>query len=539
MKDNMKSASNQDKMAALRLAEIKATDIEDLKACANDVSMSASLDLSEAMEVAKAVRAKYLPNLAKQAGISDNQVKKLVNLDEGAEETADFAEDNNNEDKMEMHHFENDEEDLDEDLIEDEDEVEDSEMDEFGSDMAKFEIEVPADMVDAAQKAVQEALDNLLGGEDDMDSEIDMEDDFEDDSDEDMDFDDMDDEDDDFEDMENDDDESDMEDMEDDSEPMHKLSNGVNKMSKNAQASRRAEREEILRRLAADEEVMKASAGFKYNNEMANFPGEVDYPTMTMQSSEGNSLKDENPTYAEQKVPTTNPGSLQFPDVTKATTMPGKTDGSLEYAVDWDKVENPSEGFEIEKFAVPSQMPQTPRKTTVAASKVDVECVTCGHRMALSEEEMDSTECPSCHGKKEDKKEEAAIFNVKPENTDKMKVQSSLDTARIKTAYSCSSKLALAGIIDANEIDAYADQMLSDNLKADAMIRQTKLLLKSAQSSTERIAAAAAEKMNTRTASNIGISTTPAFSGSLTSNSAALDIQSALKGTWTMPNLED
>jgi len=228
MKDNMKSASNQVKMAALRLAEIKATDIEDLKACAKDVSMSASLDLSEAMEVAKAVRAKYLPNLAKQAGISDNQVRQLVNLDEGAEETADFAEDTKNEDKMEMHHFEDDEKELNEDFMEDEDEVEDSEMNEFGSEMAKFEIEVPADMVDAAQKAVQEALDNLLGGEDDMDSEVDMDDDFEDDSDEDMDFEDMDDDDDDFEDMNNDD-ESDMEDMEDDSEPMHKLSNGVKK----------------------------------------------------------------------------------------------------------------------------------------------------------------------------------------------------------------------------------------------------------------------------------------------------------------------
>ncbi len=519
----MKKATNQETMAALRLAEIKATDLEDLKACATDVSKAASLDNSEALEVAKAVRAKYLPNLAKQAGISDMQVKELVNLDEGAEETVDFADDDSNDEKIEMHHFEDDEDEFDEDMNEDEDEVEDTEM-------AKFEIEVPADMVDAAQKAVQEALDNLLSGEDDMDSDEDMDLDFdmEDDSD---DMDELDDE------IEDDVEESDFDEMEDDSEPMHKLSNGVNKMSKNAQASRRAEREEILRRLASDEEGMKASAGFKYNNDMANFPGEVEYPSMTMQSSEGNSLKDENPTYADQKVPTNNPGSLQFPDVTKATTMPGKTDGSLEYTVDWDKVENPSEGFEIEKFEVPTQMTQIPHKTTVASTKVAVECVTCGHKMEMAEEEMDSTDCPKCNG---DKKEEAAVFNVKPEMTDKMKVQqASLEKARIKTAFSCSSKLALAGIIDANEVDAYADQMLNDNLKADAMIRQTKLLLKSAQSSTERIAAAAAEKMNTRTASNIGISTTPAFSGSLTSNSAALDIQSALKGTWTMPTLED
>ena len=98
--------------------------------------------------------------------------------------------------------------------------------------------------------------------------------------------------------------------------------------------------------------------------------------------------------------------------------------------------------------------------------------------------------------------------------------------------------MALAGIITTEEVDSYAEQMLNDGLKADSMIRQTKLLLKSAQSSSERIAAAAAER-STRTASNIGISTTPAFSGGHTANGAALDIQSALKGAFTMPKIED
>jgi hypothetical protein len=117
----------------------------------------------------------------------------------------------------------------------------------------------------------------------------------------------------------------------------------------------------------------------------------------------------------------------------------------------------------------------------------------------------------------------------------------SIETARIKTAYSCSSKLAVAGVITFDEVDSYAEQMLTDNLKADSMIRQTKLLLKSAQSATERVAAAAAERMGSvRTASNLGISTSPAFSGGQThNNSAALDIQGALKGTWTMPTIED
>jgi hypothetical protein len=168
MKDIMKNAANQEKIAALRLAEIKATDREDLINCANDISKGASLDQSEALEIAKAIRAKYLPNLAKQAGISDIGVKKLLNFDNGAEQTADFVDESDDDMNEDMHHLEDDEDEFDNDIQEDNDEVEDND------DIAKIVIEVPADMVDAAQKAVQEALDNLLGGED---SDFDMEDD--------------------------------------------------------------------------------------------------------------------------------------------------------------------------------------------------------------------------------------------------------------------------------------------------------------------------------------------------------------------------
>jgi hypothetical protein len=135
-------------------------------------------------------------------------------------------------------------------------------------------------------------------------------------------------------------------------------------------------------------------------------------------------------------------------------------------------------------------------------------------------------------------KDTALEVNEMTKNVGKELAASSLDLARIKTSYGCASKLALAGIITSDEVDSYAEQMLNDGLKADSMIRQTKLLLKSAQTSTERVAAAAAEKM-TKTASTLGVSTSPAFNGSFASNSAALDIQGALKGTWTMPKLED
>ena len=166
--------ANQGRFAAMKLAEINATDKEDLIKCASDMSNSASLDNEEAFEVAKAIRAKYLPNIAKTAGI------KLSELDlENGKETVDFAKDESDDedDDLEFHHFESDEdededtEEVSDDDMDDEDEVEDSD------DVATFEIEVPADMVDAARKAVQDALDNLLGEDMDDESDMDMDDD--------------------------------------------------------------------------------------------------------------------------------------------------------------------------------------------------------------------------------------------------------------------------------------------------------------------------------------------------------------------------
>jgi hypothetical protein len=556
--------ANQGRFAAMRLAEINATDKEDLLNCASDMTKTASLNNNEAIVVAKAIRAKYLPNIAKQAGLDFSN----LDLDHG-KETVDFAKDESDDDDedLEFHHFESDEDSDDEneemsddmsDDMEDEDEVEDSD------DVATFEIEVPADMVDQAQKAVQEALDNLLGG--DVDSE--------DDEDEITHF--------------NDDDEDSMsDDDEDDETQLMKTSNEVRSMNKQSLAERkaqrealmrRAEREEILKKIASEEETYPASASFKYNEDLVNMEGEVDYPSMTMQSSEGNSLKEQNPTWAEQKVPTVNGDHLEFPSVTKPMKFEGSGDGSLEYTVDWDKLENPSEGFEDVKHPeVPTQMPAMPHKSTksVSASKHDVECTACGTRMSMTEAEMEddntrcaNKECPTNRTASDKSDEEesedmerkseqiqepvheeglkltgkgpsGAEFQLPGKATTVTELKASVDTARIKCSYSCATKLALAGIITSDEVDSYAEQMLNDGLKADSMIRQTKLLLKSAQSSTERVAAAAAERMSTRTASTLGVSTSPAMSGGFSNNSAALDIQSALKGTWTMPKIED
>lgn len=569
MNKNLNKA-NQERFAAMRLAEINATDKEDLLNCASDMEKTASLNANEAVVVAKAIRAKYLPNIARQAGLNVSN----LDLDHG-KETVDFANDESDddeEDDMEFHHFESDDDskdvdddDMSDEDMDDEDEVEDSDG------VATFEIEVPADMVDRAQKAVQEALDNLLGGDDDSDE----------------------DDDEDITHFNNEEDDMDLEyesdDDEDNETQFIKKSNEVRSMTKQALAERkaqreallrRAEREEILMKIASEEETYPASASFKYNEDMVDMSGQVEYPSMTMQGSEGNSLKEQNPTWADQKVPTMNPGSLQFPSVTTPGKFEGTGDGSLEYTVDWDHLETPSEGLEdADQPQIPTQMSSMPHKATrsVAASreeeaKHDCECTSCGESMRLSESEMNNAatrcsnkDCPSNKDASKDNKEEdmdreSANEINKPQKTQstnmmatapsgakiKMPIDvttttqlASLDLARIKTSYSCATKLALAGIITSEEVDSYAEQMINDGLKSDSMIRQTKLLLKSAQSSTERVVAAAAERMSTRTASTLGVSTSPALSGGLSNNSAALDIQGALKGTWTMPKIED
>jgi len=556
MKKFEKTASNQDRFKALRIAEIKATDQEDFQACVADMQRTASLSKDEAKIVANAIRAKYLPNLAKEAGFTEEAMNKFVNLGD-SHETADFAKDTHNDEENDMSEDDTEELDGDDDSMEmDEDasEVEDDNI-------ATFEIEVPADMVDAAQKAVQEALDKVLGGQDSDDEEVHFNDDEM-------------------------DDESDDE-MEDDSEEqkMHTASRGEKVMNRQSLAARRAEREQILKRFASDEEHVEVSASFTHSEELNQYPGEMAYPKMKLQGE--NSMKNENPVFEKTKVPTMNPDNLQLADSMDVTKFDGGA--SDEYVVKWGKLDGtvPSNGeADLELFEVPSEMDLPANKTTRAAGKNceccgataerlaekntkthSVTCDDCKTAMKVCAKCVDAdAACPHCTRKAEKKDDEKTVeaadvptnpmgnINVGDLSTTGNAVKTldtvgkalvdgvenikaSVENARIKAAYSCSTKLALAGIINSNEVDQYADQMLNDNLRADAMIRQTQLLLRSAQTSAERLASAAAEKLNVRTASSMGISTSPALSGS--ANSAALDIQSALKGTWTMPKINE
>jgi len=570
MKNNMKTALSQDKFAALRLAELQMTDSEDFNSCVADMQRTASLNTNEAVEVAKAIRAKYLPGLAREAGFTEDIASKFVNLEDG-HETADFAKETHNEEDEDLSH--DDTEDLTDDMedMDDMDEMDDEDSEVEDDDIATFEIEVPAEMVDAAQKAVQEALDRVLGGHD-SDDEV----------------------------THFNDDESEDEEMEDDSEAhqMHKSSRREKTMTRQALAARRAEREQILRRTERQQILNKfaseegevsspASAGFQHSDKN-QYHGEMNYPTMKFNGHsklDGQEAIDEQDvTFPKGKVPTKNPNYLQLGDSIEASRFEGSEDGSYDYELDLPVLGDIPSNNEanLDNFQVPTDADLPARKTTVASKesgKCDccgkgsaklaaygkkvhgVKCSQCTARLKVCDTCIsEDNDCPSCKTAEKKKMAEEngdktaestedaldaadnavglgkAVIDDADQVANKLNM-SSVSNARIKAAYSCATKLALAGIINSDECDSYADQLLEDGLRADVMIKNTQLLLRSAQASAERVAASAAQRLNTRTASAMSISTSPALSGS--SSSAALDIQSALKGTWTMPKINE
>jgi hypothetical protein len=115
-----------------------------------------------------------------------------------------------------------------------------------------------------------------------------------------------------------------------------------------------------------------------------------------------------------------------------------------------------------------------------------------------------------------------------------MEKEAELFKARLKTAYAMSTKLATAGLLPTEELDAYAEGMISDGLTVTAMIRQTKLMLNSAAANVERLASS---NKATRTAST-GISFNPSVRGASADLSGVSEIQNALKNIgWTAPQV--
>jgi len=113
--------------------------------------------------------------------------------------------------------------------------------------------------------------------------------------------------------------------------------------------------------------------------------------------------------------------------------------------------------------------------------------------------------------------------------------EAELYKARLKTAYACSSKLSLAGIVPAEGVDDYAESLISDGLTVTSMIKQTKLMLANAQVHAERLAAS---NKTTKVAS-AGITFNPSVRTASSDMSGAMDIQNALRNIgWTTTRVD-
>ena len=522
---NNDTAQREALKRAMRIAEIRVEDAEDMNSCVSDLVRSAGLDEDSARIVAAAYREAMMPEALEAEGFDP---KAFMNSHDGNEMTADFANDKSADNK-DMH---------DEDHEDDMGTMDDSEADD---NVATLEVVIPEEDLGKFQEALEKAMAEVFGDTEEV------ADDMEDHS-------------------------SDIKTNEEDEDDMSSVT--ANGKVQNMNRSARAEREAILASLG----TRTASDNFEYKAEYTN---EGEHATMTMQNSEGNSLRGQNPTFDKVPVPTVN-GRLGLEKELDAVTLDGKVDDMNAYKINFDPMAIPSgEGDalpEFGEFEVPTQNPSetASRKNTITASDMTAEeaaeeelytnLVQAGvsdnvisnltfaegldlfrqitaskienlARMAqvnfeiqadYMEEEEEDEEVVGMTD--EDKKAEWATFSATAVK------EAQIYQARLKTAYGVSTKLCLAGLISSDEVEANVDLWMNDGMSVKAMLASGTQMLRMSQSAEQRVASAHVEK-NLRTASAQGVANIPGYTGS-TSNVSS-DLQQALKSIFTMPRFED
>ena len=522
---NNDTAQREALKRAMRIAEIRVEDAEDMNSCVSDLVRSAGLDEDSARIVAAAYREAMMPEALEAEGFDP---KAFMNSHDGNEMTADFANDKSADNK-DMH---------DEDHEDDMGTMDDSEADD---NVATLEVVIPEEDLGKFQEALEKAMAEVFGDTEEV------ADDMEDHT-------------------------SDIKTNEEDEDDMSSVT--ANGKVQNMNRSARAEREAILASLG----TRTASDNFEYKAEYTN---EGEHATMTMQNSEGNSLRGQNPTFDKVPVPTVN-GRLGLEKELDAVTLDGKVDDMNAYKINFDPMAIPSgEGDalpEFGEFEVPTQNPSetASRKNTITASDMTAEeaaeeelytnLVQAGvsdnvisnltfaegldlfrqitaskienlARMAqvnfeiqadYMEEEEEDEEVVGMTD--EDKKAEWATFSATAVK------EAQIYQARLKTAYGVSTKLCLAGLISSDEVEANVDLWMNDGMSVKAMLASGTQMLRMSQSAEQRVASAHVEK-NLRTASAQGVANIPGYTGS-TSNVSS-DLQQALKSIFTMPRFED
>jgi hypothetical protein len=580
-----------DQVKLTKLAALKAADKKDFTSCIADMKKYAHLGDEDALEVAKAVKRKYMPSVLLELGLEGDELAKEDNDDTG------FAQRYKNEPEEKEENFEvlkddDEDSDFDEDFEDDDQTTEDlnedgSEEEEEDEGIAMIQVSVPANRL----KEVEKALNDVLKGEK-MDIEpISEKSEMSEDLDEDLD---------------------EEEDIEDDL--IHSEGKQVENMNKEKLATRKAERRAII---AEIEEVKPVDIGLGHDTETSGNPAKktpfkydgqnqnmkTEEISLTTKKFEGGGKSDMGegyPEYKKQKVPTTNPELLELKKEIESIQFSEKPSNAADYEVDFDMFEVPSDGsgraeHEFEQ-PIMSEHEMTFKSTPGSAvgrmasvlGDLDVEkaeevlaglLVEAGvetddiskmtyaegielyHaiRTAGSFNETHGTqgvdEHPEITGdpykgkgakaaeekiiietadKEEDEKDSSMI---KRDKKDDMEKEATVYKARLKTAFACSYKLLEANCLeDSDQAEEYAETLMKDNLTATAMIRQTTLWLKSAQAiKSEKIAKANKnDKSTVKTASTFGLSINPSINTvGYTDTSGVLDLAEALKGKFT------
>ena len=521
---NNDTAQRQALKRAMRIAEIRVEDAEDMNACVNDLVKTAGLDETSARIVAAAYRESMMPSALEAEGIDPSE---FMGSDEhGTQMTADFAKD------IDADH-DDDMAESDEDEVQDDNGMEDS--GEVDDNVATLEVEVPADKVDEFQQALEKAMAEVFG-----DGAV-AEDNLEEDS-------------------------TSEESEELPADNADKMPATANRKVQNMNRTAREQREAILASLANT----RTASDFEYAAD-AQYSNEGKFDKMTMQSSEGNSLRDQNPTFAKQDVPTLNPEHLGLKNELNAVKKDGNVEDSAMYEANFDLFSGtPSQGIlpEFGNFEVPTQTENLSRTNVVIASDLSdedqaeeflynelktagveedvISNLTFAEGLDLYRQinaskidtlaKMANIENISIAEEgdkdKEDMEDEATTVDAKWES---MAKEAEVFRARLKTAYGVSTKLCLAGLISADEVEANVDLWLNDGLTVKAMLASGAQMLRVSQSAEQRVVSAHAEK-TLRTASAQGVATIPGYAGS--TNNVSTDLQQALKNIFSKPEFE-
>jgi hypothetical protein len=522
---------------AMRLAEMRVEDAEDMQICVDDLVRTAGLDEDSAKIVASAYRASVLPEVLREAGLDPNSFE-MDTME--MKSTKPFADENNAEPAMA-------EEDNDmmpsmnfEEMSDDDSGMKD---DSEAKDNATIEIELPADKADEFQQALEEAMTKVFG-----DSAVAEEQDEEEPS-------------------------STDEDNKNESMGMENMQSMANRKVKDMSRSARAEREAILASLAGN---TRTASNFEYAAD-AQYSNEGNYDKMTMSNSEGNSLRDQNTTFNKQEVPTNNPDLLGLKNEIKGKKLDGSPEDSSMYEATFDLFSGvPTQGMDADfgNFEVPTQTDMTSRSNIILASvndqdaaeeflfneltangvdentisnmtfaeglalyrKINASKVETLARVAQLDIEVPADKASLTFAEEDDDETEADWQKMNAEKKTKMEEayakEAEVFRSRLKTAYGVSTKLCLAGLISPEEVEANVDLWLNDGLTVKAMLASGAQMLRMSQTAEQRVVSAHAES-NVRTA---GVANIPGFSG--TTSNVSSDLQQALKSIFSKPEFE-